>query len=900
MHYQMYDVEEEFEPRIIPKPTTKLDHFTMPSVPEVSLIFEKPIRARNLNDGDIGSSSVKSTQPVQSSDKSKEHINIASNSDSHNSYTVHGTSSSSDIPDSYTSWKQQIYSRENNHVNTTRVPPLRKNVYSYNHASQSAVQDAIAQKPQEQDKICDTQNRLINMRPNDGIQEKSVKFKCSDMENPHSHKPTETLLLSSDKRQLLSCNPLQKATCVTDPAARMPSNVFVDALKQNEHLQIPYTSCPYPLQQFYPPSYSSRDVDNNETVKTLLQLVNSQSEQIKTLQSQVDRLVRLQEESFRSKSTCACSSSHANQVFGYSAINCYDTRAQSHNQVAEQTAGQNLPVTENKSQESYGGDRDNSKLEMASSDQQPKKAFMEQKVSIGVMTSFEFTVQNSPFLVDSEVYEEKRTVGSAGETDDINRRNVVNVHDTPEPVKRYKNTFTRKLGTAQLENIVEDTESYLSSSHQQSSNFNASSSARDSGRHTPKQSDPYNTTNISESPKMHRRHAADLNREKVHEKETYIRESDDGDTDEQIQDIRTMPSAPRYIERGSKNASYDKAFVVNDVVNNYTATDRENSNERPSADRKNPRTHTHTTPTTNYYQSHRNKESNANVREAKNVNESIALSGGDLRIFERPPPTPEPSIHVEMQEYTSDDESDKVKRTSKIGWTFYNNVLGQVNELLQNSSVTDDKEHHETKISRGVEQDDDTEATRVALHTVKAATLEQLRKLGIDITDKEHKELNDNSKTVDFDSSYYPRLDHQANMMHATSIVNDTNTSMHMKALALKYLSDEELTDIALHKQGSSSLKHLMLSNMQGTNLSFATMRYLERYQLLPGRNQDVQTADIGQVYAEVASKRTDFKPTTAKNSPALRQFPFVRTPGTTCPSRILDISTLKRQPKLL
>jgi len=76
-------------------------------------------------------------------------------------------------------------------------------------------------------------------------------------------------------------------------------------------------------------------------------------------------------------------------------------------------------------------------------------------------------------------------------------------------------------------------------------------------------------------------------------------------------------------------------------------------------------------------------------------------------------------------------------------------------------------------------------------------------------------------------------------MTHASS-VNETNTSMHMKALALKYLNDEQLADIAWHKQESSSLKHLMLSNMQGTNMSLATMRYLERYQLLPGKN--VQT----------------------------------------------------------
>lgn len=47
-------------------------------------------------------------------------------------------------------------------------------------------------------------------------------------------------------------------------------------------------------------------------------------------------------------------------------------------------------------------------------------------------------------------------------------------------------------------------------------------------------------------------------------------------------------------------------------------------------------------------------------------------------------------------------------------------------------------------------------------------------------------------------------------------------------------------------------------------------------------------------------ASKYDFKPTTGKNNPTLRQFPFVQTPGTTCPSRILDLSTLKRQPKLL
>lgn len=715
----------------------------MPSVPEVSLIFEKPVKTRNLNDGDISSSSARTTKLMQCFDKPIGHISIKSpNSGNHSLHAVNPTLLSSNHHDSYTTWKKQVYSKENNYVNKAHVSPC-KNIYSYNHVPQSNIQDVTVQKQQEQDKISDlgpiTQNRLINTRHNDGIHEKSVKFRYSNTKDLLSHDDEhETQLSSSNKRQLTSCDPLQGPTCLTD--TRVPSNTYVDALKQNEHLQIPYTPCPYPFQQFYPPSYSNSNIDNNETVKTLLQLVNNQSEQIKTLQLQVDRLVRLQEESFRNKSNCACSSSHANQVFGYSAIN-YDTTntcTQSHNQVVNQNTIQGPSMIENKSPENLDREKDNNKLDVALLEQQSKKAFMEQKVSIGVMTSFEFTVQNSPFLVDSEMYKEKEI--PAEESDDIDGRSTVNMHDTPEPVKRYKNTFTRKSGTAQLENIVEDTESYLSSSHQQSSNFNASSSVRDSERHTPKQPDLYNTNNISESTKMYQHLVTDPNREKMREREMYVKKG--GSTDEQVQCTKIIPNTFRKAS-SPETASYDKVFAAKNV-HDYIAMDKGKDNERTNSNSNKRNSHDIQLPTTNHYQNRKKREPDTNIRETGNVDDSIILSGGELKILERPPPTPEPSIHVDMQEYMSDDESDKFKRTSKIGWTFYNNVLGQVNEILQNSSVVEDKEHQEAKPTHRVEQEDDTEAR--TLNTVKATTLEQLRKLGISITD-EHREPNVNNKT---------------------------------------------------------------------------------------------------------------------------------------------------------
>ncbi|XP_072764546.1 uncharacterized protein [Anoplolepis gracilipes] len=865
MHYQSDDGEEEFEPRIIPKPT-KLDSFPVPTVPEISLIFEKPIH--NLNDRCNNSSPTKLLKPIRVFD------NIDNTAE-----RINSTSSISHNLNSYAAWREQNYTREANSRNAMHISPLYKHTHTYNHALQS---DASVQKQQEQDKIFDTQKQVVNMRTNNGIYEKCVKFTCPDMDN--SYNPAGEIRSSPTNKNQFSYNSVQKAKfSVPDHSTRMPNKDIPDTLKGTE--QMPYAG----YQQFHAlSSHSNYNIDNNETVKSLLNLVNSQSEQIKNLQLQIDRLVRMQEESFRNKSTCSCSSALANQVLKCPSLNCYDTAfnsslAQSQNKDMKKNESiQNTPTIEKKDLRIFG---ENNKLETALLEQQPKKAFVEQKVSIGVMTSFEFTVQNSPFLIDPEIHEKKEV---CREGNNINRRNAINVQDTTESVKRYTNTFTRKSGAAQLENIVEDSESYLSSNQQQSSNFNAGSSMRDSEKHTVKESDICNAANTSESLKMYQYPAANLNKKEMH-KRVYAKEDDN--INRQMQDTRKMFDASMNVECspiGSMN--YNKILVSNE--DDYITVNKE-KNANMNANNS---LHNIHLPVTDYYQNYRNKKHDTK-QIIKDVGDSMILSGGDLKIFERPPPTPEPSIHVEMQEYMSDDESDKLKHTPKIGWTFYDNVLDQVNEILQNSSVMDSKTQNNVKIIHKVEQENNVETK--ALNTVKAATLEQLRKFGISLTENnEYRESNSNNKTLDFDSSFYPRLDRQANMINTTSVVNETNTSMHMKALALKYLSDEQLADIAVHKQESSSLKSLMVSNMQGTNMSLATMRYLERYKILPGKNS-IQVENTDPTYGKMAFKE-DFKPAVGKNNPTLRQFPFVQTPGTTCPSRILDLSTLKRQPKLL
>lgn len=640
---------------------------------------------------------------------------------------INSTSPISHSPNSYAAWREQNYTREANSRNTTRASSLCKNIHSYNHALQS---DASVQKQQDQDKIYDIPKQRVNVRTNDGIYEKCVKFTCLDVGNSYN---LDRETHSSTSKNHLSCNSVQKAKFnISDHNMEMPNKTIPNTLKGTEHLQMPYTGC----QQLHVSNHSNcNNIDNNETVKTLLQIVNSQSEQIKNLQLQIDRLVRMQEESLRNKSTCSCSSTLANQVLKYPSINCYDSAhnsplVQSQKDMKKNEGIQNTSAIEKKDL-IFG---ENNKLETALLEQQSKKTFVEQKVSIGVMTSFEFTVQNSPFILDSEIYEKKEV---CRESNNINRRNAVNIPDATESVKRY--TFTRKTGAAQLENIVEDSESHLSSNQQQSSNFNVNSSVKDSERHTLKESDIYNAVNTSESSKMYQYLATDLNRKEMH-KGVYTEEDN---TNEQVQDTRKVFNESMNVECSPRNINYNKKLVSE--KNDYTTINREKDAANINAN-KYFVYNTHL-PVTDYYEDHRNKKYDTDIKQIKDV-DSMILSGGDLKILERPPPTPEPSIHVEMQEYTSDDDSDKLKHTPKIGWTFYDNVLGQVNEILQNSSVTDKtKNQSNAKIVRKVEQENDMEP-KTALNTVKAATLEQLRKLGISVTENnEYRESNSNNKT---------------------------------------------------------------------------------------------------------------------------------------------------------
>nr|CAD7407760.1 unnamed protein product [Timema poppensis] len=253
------------------------------------------------------------------------------------------------------------------------------------------------------------------------------------------------------------------------------------------------------------------------------------------------------------------------------------------------------------------------------------------------------------------------------------------------------------------------------------------------------------------------------------------------------------------------------------------------------------------------------------------VNESLTLQGTDLPTVPELDPSPVGSIHVDMAEYrdSSDDDADTADHSERhdgqcannlqenvVGWTFYNNVVGQVNKLLECSAPQE----------RPPQGSSEGPATP---ESVRQATMEQLRRMGISLYEQEGAEqgqvsakskihtsgcsvsyaqaVGEMGNRVTFDSVFYPRV----GVMAVNTESGESDSSLRINALALKYLKDEQLSEFARLSAGTEApdrLKDVTVYNLatQTTNLSFATMGYLKRYHLLPGTGAPIKGPVIG------------------------------------------------------
>ncbi|XP_044761460.1 uncharacterized protein LOC123318786 [Coccinella septempunctata] len=213
-------------------------------------------------------------------------------------------------------------------------------------------------------------------------------------------------------------------------------------------------------------------------------------------------------------------------------------------------------------------------------------------------------------------------------------------------------------------------------------------------------------------------------------------------------------------------------------------------------------------------------------------------------------PSPEPSINIDMKDYESSDEDDE-DSTSDIGASFYRKMMDQVNKIIQNAQR---QATFDGKMSGSEEFKERT------LDKVRDATVKQLKKMGMNFSPIEEVSSSSSSNLVD----------------DASEQINSA-----VKQLLMKYLPDEQLARFGRDNNGAVNKKRStdkIVLNSRAPQFSFATVQFMKKYDLI--------ACDGGE-----PSKKRNIQ---EKAKPARAYRGHHNNP------KILDISKLKQQPKLL
>ncbi|KAK4883617.1 hypothetical protein RN001_006936 [Aquatica leii] len=213
---------------------------------------------------------------------------------------------------------------------------------------------------------------------------------------------------------------------------------------------------------------------------------------------------------------------------------------------------------------------------------------------------------------------------------------------------------------------------------------------------------------------------------------------------------------------------------------------------------------------------------------------TLSLNAPQLRVPERCP-TPLNSIKVDMKDYSSDDEEEPTCPE----WTFYNNIMTQVNHILKKSGIRPSN----TPISAGTMGPGDVIKQNM-MKKVKETTIKHLKNIGVcvppDNTDDFHlgnKETNNNSNEISF----------------------------AVQQLLMKYLPNEYLAKVRGDQNNFHKPKQMGRIKRR-PEFSMATVQYMQKYNLL----NDNPNSGLGPM-----AERDNF-------------------------DRILDTTAIRQQPKLL
>ncbi|XP_073449686.1 SCL-interrupting locus protein [Aquarana catesbeiana] len=209
----------------------------------------------------------------------------------------------------------------------------------------------------------------------------------------------------------------------------------------------------------------------------------------------------------------------------------------------------------------------------------------------------------------------------------------------------------------------------------------------------------------------------------------------------------------------------------------------------------------------------------------------------------------------------------------------YQDLLNQVNNFLKTSSSASEESCENISrvssrasgsVSEKPRECRPSEPSRSDQHSVQRATLKQLKSLGVEMsTEPSDVKLNsggtaDNACVLACinPDAVIPRLNYLSftNIGLSCIVPNGVDLSMEANAIALKYLSESQLTQLSLshtnqNKDVDSSSFHGLFSgnseksmvglSLISPNMSFATKKYLKRYALIESNDSSDEELDL-------------------------------------------------------
>ncbi|XP_030350705.1 SCL-interrupting locus protein isoform X2 [Strigops habroptila] len=286
---------------------------------------------------------------------------------------------------------------------------------------------------------------------------------------------------------------------------------------------------------------------------------------------------------------------------------------------------------------------------------------------------------------------------------------------------------------------------------------------------------------------------------------------------------------------------------------------------------------------------------NQNILQNGNVSQALVRSSSleeTISVSLQKEPTEGASNHVVVtSEHSSEPPASLLPRHPSEDQKLYQDLLGQVNHLLKSS---EEQDHLPVKPGfvngDGPKYQDIDDTTEVASETdreavdkesVISATLKQLKSLGVTIDSpgklkkNTHKVENASILACINPEAVVPGLNYMsfANVSMCGLTPNVVDLSMEANAIALKYLSENQLSRLSLSRSGQNppadfSFQDILHTNMDKSmvglslispnNMSFATKKYMKRYGLIQGNDSSedeeelqVQDGNSGTVKSE-------------------------------------------------